>query len=75
LVTAISLKDYDRVKEVLLHLSSTAQLPIRALIPLCYDFEANKNLAYIFINCLGDKEGYSGKIDFESNQKNEEGAK
>ncbi|MGL5982417.1 MAG: type I CRISPR-associated protein Cas8a1/Csx8 [Cetobacterium sp.] len=63
LVTAISLKDYDRVKDLLLHLSSTAQLPIRALIPLCYDFEKNKNLAYIFINCLGDKEGYSNKID------------
>lgn len=69
LVTAISLKDYDKVKEILLHLSSSAQLPIRALIPLCLDFEKNKNLAYVFINCLGDKEGYSEKI----NVNNEEG--
>lgn len=68
LITAISLKDYDKVKEVLLHLSSSVQLPIRALIPLCLDFEKNKNLAYIFINCLGDKEGHSEKINLNSEE-------
>ena len=68
LITAISLKDYDKVKEVLLHLSSSAQLPIRALIPLCLDFEKNKNLAYIFINCLGDKEGHSEKINLNNEE-------
>ncbi|MGL5613857.1 hypothetical protein, partial [Cetobacterium sp.] len=62
LITAISLKDYNKVKEILLHLSSVAQLPIRALIPLCLDFEKNKNLAYIFINSLGNKEEHSEKI-------------
>lgn len=59
LVTAISLKDYDKVKEILIHLSSYTQLPIRALIPLCENFEKNKNLAYTFINSLGEKEKIS----------------
>lgn len=57
LVSAISLKDYDKVKEILIHLSSYTQLPIRCLIPLCEDFEKNKNLAYTFINSLGEKGG------------------
>lgn len=55
LVSAITLKDYDRVKEVMLHLSSYTQLPIRALILLFEDFEKNKNLAYTFINSIGEK--------------------
>ena len=58
LVAAISLKDYDKVKEILIHLSSYTQLPIRALIPLCKDFEKNKNLVYTFVNCLGEKENF-----------------
>lgn len=55
LVTAISLGDGDKVKDLMLHLSSYTQKPIRVLIPLCEDFEKNKNLAYIFINTLGEK--------------------
>ncbi|MGL6154618.1 MAG: type I CRISPR-associated protein Cas8a1/Csx8 [Cetobacterium sp.] len=55
LVSAITLKDYDRVKEIMLHLSSYSQLPIRALILLFEDFEKNKNLAYTFINSIGEK--------------------
>lgn len=55
LITAISVKDYDRVKEILLHLSSYTQTQIRVLVPLFEDFEQNKNLAYSFINALGEK--------------------
>lgn len=55
LVTAISLDDSDKVKDIMLHLSSYSQKAIRILVPLCEDFERNKNLAYIFINTLGEK--------------------
>lgn len=55
LITAISVKDYDRVKEILLHLSSYTQTQIRVLVPLFENFEKNKNLAYSFINALGEK--------------------
>ena len=55
LVTAISLDDSDKVKDIMLHLSSYSQKAIRIFVPLCEDFERNKNLAYIFINTLGEK--------------------
>ncbi|SJZ63808.1 CRISPR-associated protein Cst1 [Cetobacterium ceti] len=54
LISAIGLKDYDRVKEIMIHMSSTSQLPIRTLILLFEDFEKNKNLAYTFINEIGE---------------------
>lgn len=55
LISAITLKDYDRVQEVLLHLSSFTQVRMDFLIDLFEDFESNKNLAYTFINVLGEK--------------------
>ena len=55
LISAITLKDYDRVQEILLHLSSFTQVRMDFLIDLFEDFEGNKNLAYTFINLLGDK--------------------
>lgn len=55
LVSAVSLKDYDKVQEIMLHLSSYTQVSIGILPDLFEDFEANKNLAYTFINTLGEK--------------------
>ncbi len=55
LISAITLKDYDRVQEILLHLSAFTQVQMSFLIELFEDFEKNKNLAYTFINMLGEK--------------------
>ncbi|MDA3884081.1 MAG: type I CRISPR-associated protein Cas8a1/Csx8 [Candidatus Delongbacteria bacterium] len=55
LISAITLKDYDRVQEILLHLSAFTQVKMDFLIDVFEDFEANKNLAYTFINVFGEK--------------------
>ncbi|WP_320047443.1 type I CRISPR-associated protein Cas8a1/Csx8 [uncultured Ilyobacter sp.] len=55
LISAITLKDYDKVQEILLHLSAFTQVRMDFLIDLFEDFETNKNLAYTFINTLGEK--------------------
>lgn len=55
LISAITLKDYDRVQEILLHLSAFTQVRMNFLIDLFENFEKNKNLAYTFINTLGEK--------------------
>ena len=60
LVSAITLKDYDRVCEILLHLSTYTQVSIGVAIDLFENFEDNKNLAYTFINTLGEKKTFKG---------------
>lgn len=54
-ISAITLKDYDRVKELLLHISATTQQPLPFINILFEDFEENKDIAYTFINALGEK--------------------
>jgi len=54
-ISAITLKDYDRVKELLLHISATTQQPLPFINVLFEDFEENKDIAYTFINALGEK--------------------
>ena len=54
-ISAITLKDYDRVKELLLHISATTQQPIPFANVLFEDFVENKDIAYTFINALGEK--------------------
>ncbi|MDN5304616.1 MAG: CRISPR-associated protein Cst1 [Fusobacteriaceae bacterium] len=54
-ISAITLKDYDRVKELLLHISATSQIRIDFAMLLFEDFEGNKDLVYTFINGLGQK--------------------
>lgn len=53
LVSAISLKDYDRVQVVLIQLSAYSNVKMDFLVDLFSDFQKNKNLAYTFINSLG----------------------
>ncbi|MGL5100833.1 MAG: type I CRISPR-associated protein Cas8a1/Csx8, partial [Fusobacteriaceae bacterium] len=53
LISAISLKDYDRVQVVLIQLSAYSGVKMDFLVELFTDFEKNKNLAYTFINSLG----------------------
>jgi CRISPR-associated protein Cst1 len=55
LISAISLKDNDKVKEILLHLSAYTQVRMDFLIDVFEDFEGSKNLVYTFINTLGEK--------------------
>lgn len=45
-------KDYDRFIEIMLQLSSYTEVPFVFMHKLIQDFEANKNLAYNFINSL-----------------------
>ena len=45
-------KDYDRFVEIMLQLSSYTEVPFVFMHKLIQDFEANKNLAYNFINSL-----------------------
>ena len=56
LISSLTLKDYDRVQEILLHLSAFTQVRMDFLIDVFKDFEENKNLVYTFINTLGVKE-------------------
>ena len=55
LISSISLRDYEKVKEVLLHLSAYTQVRMDFLMDIFDDFEENKNLVYTFINTLGEK--------------------
>ncbi|MGL6130841.1 MAG: type I CRISPR-associated protein Cas8a1/Csx8, partial [Fusobacteriaceae bacterium] len=50
LISAISLKDYDRVQVILIQLSAYSGVKMDFLVELFTDFEKNKNLAYTFIN-------------------------
>jgi len=63
LISAITVKDYEKVQTVLLHLSSFTQVKMDFLIDLFEDFESNKNLAYTFINVLGDKKDFKPKTN------------
>lgn len=45
-------KDYERFIEIMLQLSSYTEVPFTFMHKLIQDFEANKNLAYNFINSL-----------------------
>lgn len=61
LVSAITLKDYNKVCEILLHLSAYTQVSIGVAVDLFENFEDNKNLAYTFINTLGEKKTFRGE--------------
>ena len=61
LISSLTLKDYDRVQELLLHLSAFTQVRMDFLIDVFKDFETNKNLVYTFINVLGTKNATKGK--------------
>ena len=61
LISSLTLKDYDRVQEVLLHLSAFTQVKMDFLIDVFKNFEENKNLVYTFINTLGVKNSTDGK--------------
>jgi CRISPR-associated protein Cst1 len=63
LISAITIKDYEKVQTVLLHLSSFTQVKMDFLIDLFEDFESNKNLAYTFINVLGEKKDFKPKTN------------
>lgn len=67
-ISAITLKDYDRVKELLLHLSAYTQLRIDFAMELFEDFENNKDLAYTFINGLGEKTMIKNEADNKGGQ-------
>lgn len=54
LISAISLKDYDRVQVILIQLSAYSNIKMDFLVDLFSDFQKNKNLAYTFINSLGN---------------------
>lgn len=54
LISSITFKDYDRFCEVLLQLSSYSGIVFNFAYDLFGDFEENKNLAYTFINALGN---------------------
>jgi CRISPR-associated protein Cst1 len=52
LISAITFKDYERFCEILLQLSSYSGVIFDFAYDLFEDFEANKNIAYTFINAL-----------------------
>ncbi len=63
LISSISLRDYEKVKEILLHLSSYTQVKMEFLLDIFENFEKNKNLVYTFINTLGIKEAVSNNTN------------
>ena len=52
LISAITFKDYERFCEILLQLSSYSGVVFDFAYDLFADFDANKNIAYTFINAL-----------------------
>lgn len=66
LISSITFKDYDRFCEILLQLSSYSGIVFNFAYSLFDDFEENKNLAYTFINALGNNE--SNKEGGENNE-------
>lgn len=54
LVSAVIFKDYDRVCQILLQLSNYSNVKFDFVYDLFEDFEGNKELAYTFINTLGN---------------------
>jgi CRISPR-associated protein Cas8a1/Csx8, subtype I len=56
LVSAIVFKDYERVNDILLQLSISSDTPFDFAFELFEDFEANKDIAYTFINALAKKQ-------------------
>lgn len=63
LTSSIIFKDYDRFSEILLQLSGYADVYFSFADELFMDFEANKDVAYMFINALG-----KNKINDNSNK-------
>ncbi len=61
LISSLSLRDYAKVQEILLHLSAFTQVKMDFLIDVFEDFEKNKNLVYTFINTLGEKKAVNEK--------------
>lgn len=55
LTSAIVFHDYDRVCEILLQLSNYAEVSFDFAYDLFENFEANKDIAYSFINALSNK--------------------
>lgn len=60
LISSLVFKNYNRFIEIALQLSSYTQVPMGFLYDLSENFEANKNLAYIFINGLENFEREKG---------------
>lgn len=52
LLSCVVFKDYDRCMLTLMNLSNYAEVPFNFVYDLFEDFEANKDIAYTFINAL-----------------------
>lgn len=66
LTSSIIFKDYDRVCQILLQLSSYSDVYFSFADELFMDFEQNKDIAYTFINALGK----SNKFNENTNEQN-----
>lgn len=55
LTSTIVFKDYDRFCQILLQLSNYTDIPLDFAYDLFEDFEANKDIAYTFVNALTKK--------------------
>ena len=56
LISSIVAKDYDRFCQILLQLSNYADVNFGFAYYLFEDFEANKNVAYTFVNALSNQD-------------------
>ncbi len=63
LIANLVAHNYGRFNEVLLQLSSYSEVPFHFAYELFEDFEANKNIAYTFVNALENFERKGGKDD------------
>lgn len=64
LISTLVAKDYERFIEIMLQLSSYAEITFPFMYALLQDFEGNKNQAYNFVNALvdiGEKENGGDK--------------
>ncbi len=71
LISSLSFRDYDRVCDILLKLSQYTEIYFNFTYKLYEDFEANKEIAYAFVNDL-DK-GVLVSNDKKENKQNKKG--
>lgn len=66
LLSSLIFKDYDRFSEILLSLSNFADVNLNFAYDLFEDFEANKEVAYTFVNALNSYTQAKGEVSGEN---------
>lgn len=72
LISALTFKDYDRFKQILLNMAGYKDISLDFAYNLFDDFESNKDIAYAFVNGLGSSLEYEKNNDKVKNESSKE---